>query len=68
MEENKKNIGLALCTGCSIGDCLDADQIISVSEDAQEGLITLKHAALCSEAGLEALHGSLHEHSLVDWL
>ena len=64
MEENKKNIGLALCTGCSIGDCLDVDLIISVSEDAQEGLITLKHAALCSEAGLEALHESVHEHAI----
>ncbi len=64
MGENKKNIGLALCTGCSIGDCLDVDQLISVSEDAQEGLITFKHAALCSEAGLEALHGSVHEHAI----
>jgi quinone-modifying oxidoreductase subunit QmoB len=40
------------------------DQLIRVSEDAQDGLKIMTHAALCSEAGLEAMHGMVHEDSI----
>jgi quinone-modifying oxidoreductase subunit QmoB len=56
MENTKNHMALALCTGCGMGDCLDMDQLIKEAGETHEGLFTLKHAALCSEAGLGALH------------
>ena len=64
MEQKRKNIALAVCTGCGIGDCLNVDQLIRESGDTTEGLISFTHSALCSEAGLEALHGLVHGESV----
>lgn len=47
---------IALCTGCGIGESIDAEKLLQVARDATEGINCLKHSALCSEAGLEEMH------------
>jgi len=64
MESGKKNAALAVCSGCGIGDCLDVEKLISESGQAIEGIQSLTHPALCSEAGLEVLFELAHEASV----
>ncbi len=55
MVGNKKQISLAVCSGCSIGECLDVDKLIQVAGESLEGISCMRHSALCSVAGIEAL-------------
>ena len=56
MEGTRKNMALAVCSGCGIGSCIDIDKLIYEASDAVEGITCIKHEALCSEAGLDVLH------------
>ncbi|MDX2432148.1 MAG: FAD-dependent oxidoreductase, partial [Bacteroides sp.] len=62
MSEVNGNKILALCKGCGIGSSLDADQLIESLAGKNEGLICLQHQALCSEAGIQALHQQIEKH------
>jgi len=64
MEAAKKHMALAVCTGCGIGNCLDVEQLMRASSESIDGIHTLAHAALCSEAGLETLHARVAEASI----
>ncbi len=55
MEVPEKQMALAVCSGCSIGECIDVEKLISEAEGTTEGITCMKHNALCSEAGLEEL-------------
>ncbi len=63
MESTKKNIALAVCTGCGIGACIDTEKLIQVAGDASSGIECIKHPALCSESGLEELIALIGEKS-----
>jgi quinone-modifying oxidoreductase subunit QmoB len=54
--EGKSHMALAICTGCSIGKCIDAEKLSTAASESFEGISCLSHKALCSEAGLEELH------------
>jgi len=56
MEGLNKNIALAVCTGCSIGECIDVEHLMKVAGEEMEGIACMKHPALCSEEGLDQLH------------
>ncbi len=56
MEGLKKNMALAVCTGCSIGECIDVEHLINVAGEEVDGIACVKHPALCSEEGLDHLH------------
>ena len=56
MEGTRKNMALAVCSGCGIGSCIDIEKLIYEASDAVEGITCIKHEALCSEAGLDVLH------------
>jgi quinone-modifying oxidoreductase subunit QmoB len=64
MEGEGVHMALAVCTGCGIDQCLDADKLQSAAGESFQGLSCMKHASLCSEAGLEALHGLILEKGL----
>jgi quinone-modifying oxidoreductase subunit QmoB len=49
-------MGLAICTGCGIGGCIDAEKLGVVAGEAFAGMECFIHKALCSEAGLRDLH------------
>ncbi len=61
MEVVKKNIGLALCTGCGIGESINADLLLKVAGASSDGITCLEHAALCSEGGLDELNKMTRE-------
>ena len=55
MGASKKNIALAVCSGCGIGDCINVEKLNQVVSEAENVIPCLNHAALCSEEGLEQL-------------
>jgi quinone-modifying oxidoreductase subunit QmoB len=59
MKAETGQIALALCTGCRIGDCIDADQLLDTLEKEHEGISIFKHHALCSGEGLQLLNEEL---------
>jgi quinone-modifying oxidoreductase subunit QmoB len=61
MEAGKKQMALALCTGCSIGECLDVDRLLDAAGKAVQGIACMKHGSLCSEAGLARLNQMVAE-------
>lgn len=65
MEPGNKNMALAVCTGCGIGECLQVERLITESGHSFEGLHSQSFPALCSEAGLEALHEWVQKASVV---
>lgn len=52
----QKNMALALCTGCRIGESIDAGDLCASMEEKNPGLKILEHPALCSDEGLKAFH------------
>ncbi len=64
MKDGKRNVAFALCTGCSIGKSIDADKLLAVAEESVQGITCMKHAALCSEAGLSEIHKLVAEHGV----
>ena len=55
MSAGKKHMALAICTGCGIGNCIDADKLTDAAREAFDGISCISHKSLCSEAGLEEL-------------
>jgi len=61
MEAKKKNMALAICTGCGIGECLHVERMIQVAGETTEEITCIQHSALCSESGLDELHKMARE-------
>ena len=64
IEAGKKHMGLALCTGCSIGSCIDADNLMDASIGMSPGISFIKHESLCSETGLAVLKNLVTENKV----
>ncbi len=60
-KEGSLDMALALCTGCSIGNCVDTDKLVEAAGEAIQGISCLKHDCLCSEAGLAELNKMTRE-------
>jgi quinone-modifying oxidoreductase subunit QmoB len=58
-----ERLGLALCTGCGIGEALDTEALSKLADEAGCAA-TLSHAALCSPEGLAALREVAEKESL----
>ncbi|HER09493.1 MAG TPA: hydrogenase iron-sulfur subunit [Bacteroides sp.] len=57
-------MGLAVCSGCDIGNCLDAESLCSLMAGQAEGIVCMHHPALCSEEGLGKLHRMVRDKKL----
>lgn len=53
-----KKIGLYICTGCEIGNCLDIDALISADED-KLAAFSKTHDFLCSKEGVELIKSDI---------
>ena len=60
-KEGSLDMALALCTGCSIGTCVDTAKLVEAAGEAIQGISCLKHDCLCSEAGLAELNKMTRE-------
>jgi quinone-modifying oxidoreductase subunit QmoB len=58
-----ERVGLALCTGCGIGEALDADKLEGLAGEAG-CTSTVRHAALCSPEGLAAIRETAEKENL----
>jgi quinone-modifying oxidoreductase subunit QmoB len=59
-----ERIGLMLCTGCGIGDRLDAEALAKLAGEAGAGAATLTHRALCSQEGVAAIRSAIEKDEL----
>ncbi len=50
-----KNIGLYICTGCSIGDSIDVEKSINIATNSLKVPVVRSHFALCGKEGLELI-------------
>ncbi|MCE2466049.1 MAG: CoB--CoM heterodisulfide reductase iron-sulfur subunit A family protein, partial [Dehalococcoidia bacterium] len=50
-----------ICTGCGIGECLDAQKLAEVAREGSEGE-AVAHTALCVPEGVEYLREDLRNH------
>ena len=51
-------LGVFLCTGCGIGDALNADKVIEAANE-KGCTATLTHECLCAPEGLAAIRASV---------
>ncbi|MEZ5073128.1 MAG: hydrogenase iron-sulfur subunit [Bacteroidales bacterium] len=54
-------IGLALCSGCGLGTCLDLEALKASVGQKYPEVRLMEHPALCSEEGLQLLHGRMEK-------
>jgi len=57
-------MGLAICTGCGIGGCIDAEKLGAAARQSFAGMESLTHKALCSEAGLQDLRAFVRQNGV----
>ncbi|MEW5745446.1 MAG: FAD-dependent oxidoreductase [Nitrospirota bacterium] len=54
-----KNIGLYICTGCSIGDAVDVEKCSTIAKNALRLPVVKSHFALCGKEGLELINNDI---------
>ncbi|MBU2609066.1 MAG: heterodisulfide reductase subunit A, partial [Chloroflexi bacterium] len=50
-----KKTGVYICTGCGIGDALDADKLCELANDEYSVDVCKTHPALCGEEGAQVI-------------
>jgi quinone-modifying oxidoreductase subunit QmoB len=58
-----ERLGLMLCTGCGIGECLDMKALAGLGDELGAAT-TISHAALCGPEGLAAIRTAAKEENL----
>jgi len=61
IEDGSISMGLALCTGCDIGGCINPEKLAETASETIQGISFMKHRAACSEAGLAELNSFIQE-------
>lgn len=64
MEAGKRDMALVVCTGCGIGECIDADKLVGAAGEAIRGITCMKQGSLCSEGGLAELNRMVTENGV----
>ena len=54
-------MAFALCTGCGIGGCIDADRLVKMVDEENPGITCIQHEVLCAEEGLARLKKAVNE-------
>ncbi len=60
----EKHIGVYICSGCEIGNCIDVEKCRTLASDEFNVIDASVHPALCSVEGYDYLLRSIEEHSL----
>jgi len=58
-----KKIGLYICKGCEIGNCIDVDALSAVAKDEYKIQNCKIHDSLCSDEGIELIKKDISENS-----
>ena len=59
----EKHIGIYICEGCEIGNCLDIDKL-KASFDGEKAESMISHQALCSVQGYETISADVTDKGL----
>ncbi|MFZ5996359.1 MAG: FAD-dependent oxidoreductase [Nitrospirota bacterium] len=54
-----KNIGLYICTGCSIGEAIDVEKCSNIAKNALRLPVVKSHFALCGKEGLDLINNDI---------
>jgi quinone-modifying oxidoreductase subunit QmoB len=54
-----KKVGVYLCTGCSIGEAIDTDELVTVASGEYKAAICRTHEFLCGAEGRGLIHGDM---------
>lgn len=54
-----KNIGLYICTGCSIGEAVDVEKCSNIAKNALRLPVVKSHFALCGKDGLDLINNDI---------
>lgn len=54
-----KNIGLYICTGCSIGESIDVEKVSNIAKNALRIPVVKSHFALCGNEGIELIKNDI---------
>ncbi|BCB97256.1 heterodisulfide reductase subunit A [Dissulfurispira thermophila] len=54
-----KNIGLYICTGCSIGESIDVEKLSNIAKNALRVPVVKSHFALCGKEGVELINNDI---------
>lgn len=54
-----KNIGLYICTGCSIGEAVDVQKCSNIAKNALRLPVVKSHFALCGKEGVELIRNDI---------
>lgn len=56
-----KRLGVYVCSGCSIGESVDVDQLSKVATSEYQAPVCRTHPFLCGEEGLKLIHDDLQQ-------
>jgi len=56
-----KQVGVYICSGCSIGECLDVNRLAAVAQKEYKVPVCRQHSYLCGNEGLAAIRQDLTE-------
>ncbi len=56
-----RKLGVYTCSGCSIGDAIDVERLVSIAEEEYRPAICKAHPFLCGEDGLSVIKTDLAE-------
>ena len=54
-----KKLGVYVCSGCSIGDVVDAEQLVTLANKEAKPAVCRSHSFLCGAEGLAGIRGDL---------
>ncbi|MFO0754250.1 MAG: hydrogenase iron-sulfur subunit [Thermodesulfovibrionales bacterium] len=54
-----KNIGLYICTGCSIGESVNVEKIVAIGKNALRVPVVKSHFALCGKEGTDLIRSDV---------
>ncbi|NTU43325.1 MAG: hydrogenase iron-sulfur subunit, partial [Nitrospirales bacterium] len=54
-----KNIGLYICTGCTIGDTVDTEKMANIAKNALRLPVVKTHFALCGKEGIDLIKNDI---------
>ncbi|HCZ10919.1 MAG TPA: heterodisulfide reductase subunit A [Nitrospiraceae bacterium] len=55
----EKNIGLYICTGCSIGDSIDVEKLGNIAKNSLKIPVVKSHFAMCGKEGVELIKNDI---------
>jgi quinone-modifying oxidoreductase subunit QmoB len=54
-----KKLGVYICSGCSIGECIDVNRLVDVAQEEYKVPVCKTHPFLCGEDGLSIIRNDL---------